>query len=85
MSDACEESSGVLYARCDVETRFLYQDAIAILVLIVPCELLAACPSKWTFVDRGIFHITRRMARRPFRATLIADIRGARRRAANEN
>lgn len=46
-------------------------------------ELLAAHSPEWTFADRGIFHITRDV--RPFKATLIADIRGARRRAANEN
>lgn len=47
--------------------------------------LLIVRSSKWTLADRGIFHVTRHTVRRSFKATLIADIRGARRRAANEN
>ena len=38
-------------------------------------DLLVVRPLKWTFADRGIFHIARRTVRRSFKTTLIADIR----------
>lgn len=75
MLGACEESIGgdaFLYARRGAGTRFLYQNV----VVVVPGRAVGS--SKWTFADRGIFHITRRTVRRPFKATLIADIRGER-------
>lgn len=76
----------VLYARHGAGTRFRYQNAVVVVVIIF------VVPPGWSFArrngpspTRGIFHIARRTVRRSFKATLIADIRGARRRVANEN
>lgn len=75
MLGACEESIGstrrrVLYARCGAGTRFLYQNVV---VGRAVGRRNGPLPTA-----RGIFHITRRTVRRPFKATLIADIRNAR-------
>lgn len=86
MLGACEKSSGATRSVCTAWCRNTFplsERRRRCRHPRRPGELLVVRPSKWT--DRGIFHITRRTVRRFFKATLIADIRGARRRAANEN
>lgn len=90
MLGACEKSSGAARSVCTAWCRntFPLSERRRRRRRLHPRsgELLVVRPSKWTFLsDQRIFHITRRMVRRSFKATLIADIRGARWRAANEN